>query len=617
MAKRDKGRKNKRASVSKKPAKNKRVGTFSGKSEKWLGMTKPALLAIAIILSFVSYIPSLDNEFTNWDDDKYVTENTIVKNWDDQTFKRIISEPVSSNYHPLTVLTFALQYQVAGNNPFTYILFNLLVHLLNIALVFYLVYLLAGRKTGVAFMTALLFGIHPMHVESVAWISERKDVLYTAFFLGSMIMYIRYLKTNLNKPYIWTLLFSVLSLMSKPAAVVLPLNLILLHYFFDKPLKRKNIIGLIPFFIGSLFLGLITISFQSETAIQSSMAEGLGHKILFASYGFVMYIVKLIVPFNLNHFYPYPSDQEGLSLTYYLAPLLVILACLFVWIKRKNKILVFGWLFYIINIILVLQVLQVGWAVMAERYTYVPYIGLLFIIAHYFQVLLDTKTAKTMKYAGLGILGAVCLVFVYLSFQRSDVWQNSKTLWTDNNSKTPNSVACNNLGNYYVGLNQPDTSVSYYLKALEMDPGHSKAHKNLAVVYIFQKKFDEAIHHLNTAIQLSPDYTSAYLHLGKAYINKQQYQQALGPLNHYLERTPTDAYAYNARAMCYHLGGNIRQSIPDYERAIQLSPNSGLYYFNRAQAHESLGNRQAALIDALKARSLGHKVDDGFIQRLQ
>jgi tetratricopeptide (TPR) repeat protein len=343
----------------------------------------------------------------------------------------------------------------------------------------------------------------------------------------------------------------------------------------------------------------------------------MAYKLLFACYGFIMYIVKLFVPYQLNHFYPYPKIENGLPIIFYITPLLTIASLVWVWIKRHNRILVFGFLFYIINIALVLQVLQVGWAVMAERYTYVPYIGLFFILAYGVDSFINRLNNPLHKRLSLAATGLIILGFAFLSFQRVDVWQDSRTLWSDNLSKTPNSTAYNNLANFYIGLNKPDSSVIFYNRALEIDPSHSKAHKNLGVVYIFQKKYDAAISHLKQAIALSPTYTNAYLQLGKAYINKQQYNNALEPLNHYIRQMPNDAYAYNARAMCYHLSGNPSMAVPDYNLAIKNNQGNGLYYYNRAQALESLGRKKEALSDALKAKSLGHKFDESFIKRLQ
>ena len=341
------------------------------------------LLLGILLLTFIVFWPSLQNGFTNWDDTYYVTQNTLIKSLSFEHLKDIFTTSERSLYHPFTMLSFALNYQIAELNPFTYHFTNLLFHLINTFLVFYFIYLISEKQIGTALITAVLFGIHPMHVESVAWVSERKDVLFTCFFLAAASTYWHYISSGKSKTYVFALLLFLASLLSKATAVTLPLVLLLLDYYKGRKLNMQLIIEKIPFFILSIIFGLLTIKYQSQGAIGDLDDFSALERIMFASYGFVMYALKFLLPFNLSAFYPYPAT-ENMPILFKIAPLLaVIMLALAAFSLKKTKVIAFGLTFYAFTVFLTLQFISVGGAVMADRYTYVPYIGLSFIIAYY------------------------------------------------------------------------------------------------------------------------------------------------------------------------------------------------------------------------------------------
>ena len=220
------------------------------------------LLAL-IALTGILFWPMLSHAFTNWDDEPYIVNNALLRGPD---WTGILTQPVVSNYHPLTILTLALNYQVSELKPFSYFLVNWALHLANTGLVFYLAWLLSGKIRWVALFTAVVFAVHPMHVESVVWISERKDVLYAFFYLLALLRYWRYLTHNHRADYWLTFGFFVLSLLSKPAAVVLPLTLLLLDYWKGRTLDWKTVLEKVPFFALSLVAGAATLLIQSKKA---------------------------------------------------------------------------------------------------------------------------------------------------------------------------------------------------------------------------------------------------------------------------------------------------------------------------------------------------------------
>ncbi|MGB1242376.1 MAG: hypothetical protein ACPG49_07635, partial [Chitinophagales bacterium] len=360
-------------------------------------------LAAILFITFVAYIPALSGEFNNWDDQMYVTDSKLIKNVSPSGLVKIFSTQVAANYHPLTVLSLAINYQISGLSPFSYHLFNVLLHLLNVFLVFYFAYLLTRRNLTIAAIAALFFGIHPMHVESVAWVSERKDVLYTAFFLAAMITYLKYLqhfrakskgkRANPQKYYIYTLLFFLLSLLSKGMAVVLPVVLLGIDFLKKRKVQKKAILEKIPFFVIALIFGIAALYIQTDRGAVGDMNRfSLMSKIGYASYGFVYYIIKFFAPSHLSSFHPYPNLTGTLTPVFYAAPLAV--AALWgaaTYTLKSQRMTFFGLFFYAVTVALVLQFISVGSALVAERYTYVSYIGLLLLVAYAYDGLAKRK----------------------------------------------------------------------------------------------------------------------------------------------------------------------------------------------------------------------------------
>ena len=273
----------------------------------------PVLISVAVIIivTYFVFSPSLQNDFTNWDDPTYVTDNPLVVN-NAVPVKEIFKTPVSLNYHPVTILSLAWNYQNGKLNPKGYHEENVIFHLLNTLLVFLFIFLLTRRNLLMAAIVALFFGIHPMHVESVSWVSERKDVLYVFFFLAGLITYLRFLDTKRILWYILTLLLFVLSCLSKGMAVVFPVIMLLIDYLRNDKLQLKIIFNKIPFFVLSLVFGVISFRIQSGGAIADMQVFTIFQRMMFASYGAIMYVVKFFAPVNLSAFYPYPTlDRNG------------------------------------------------------------------------------------------------------------------------------------------------------------------------------------------------------------------------------------------------------------------------------------------------------------------
>jgi len=600
-------------------------------------------LPFILILTAIVYLPTLNAGFVNWDDPDYIYNNSVIKDLSHVT--DFFTVPIQGNYHPLTMISLALNYAVSGYDAWSYHLFNLVLHLVNCFLVYRLALLLGRNNSLIAFVTSLLFGIHPMHVESVAWVSERKDVLYTLFFLAGHITFTKYIDTGVKKEYWMTLLFLVLSLLSKPAAVIFPLSLFCIDILRNRTLSLKLIIEKIPFFIPALLMGLLTINAQKEIGATGEEYFGLASNILFGFYGIMMYFFKLLLPVGQSAFYPFPPLNEKLSPVYYAAPLFTLLLALityFAW--KKHKAIVFGIGFYIINLLLVLQVFSVGSAVIAERYTYVPYIGIFYIAGY----LLNTLVKENIK-KGYQVAIAVGLIFSVMAFLQVQNWKDGPSLWDNVINNQPCSRAYNSRGNLfrdekqyvkaieyytnaiqinkvdhesfnnranvYMDLNKLDSAYIDYKNALAVKPGYNVTYDNLGAMFAKKNMFDSALYYLNKAIQLDPDYKPPYNNRAVCYINLQRFDDAIKDWEILLAFEPGNPDILNTIGLCYRMLGKNNEALSYIDRALNINVK-GPFLLNRSYTYYNLRNIEMARKDALEAKRNGVQLDAAYASSL-
>lgn len=607
----------------KKSPKNKRQQKATTLSKPSFDVKKWGIALAIVAFTFAVFYPSLHNEFTNWDDNFYVTQNILVTDLSVKGLQNIFTQAVAGNYHPLTILSLAANYQVAQFDPLPYHTTNLVLHLLNTLLVFLFILLLTRGKMAVAIITSLLFGIHPMHVESVAWVAERKDVLYTFFFLGGLIAYVKYLGNGFKKSWLGlTFLLFVCSVLSKPAAVVFPVVMLLISYFLDRKWNKQIIFETLPFFILSIVMGIVTLNMQSAgNAIGDLQNFTIIERILYAGYGFVMYPIKLIAPLNLSAFYPYPSKSAGLPILAYLSPLLIAGLGALVWYSlRKTKVVAFGILFYLITIALVLQLLQVGSAMLADRYTYVPYIGLFFIIGYGFHHIWHSSEGifTPFKYPLLALLIGYSTWVSYLTVERCKVWQTSETMWSDVIEQYPQTWgAYYGRGSHYFSQNKFDLAKTDFMRAIAINSNYHEAHYSLANIHRQNKELEEALKSYNTAIEIDPSRPEPFINRGNLYMDVDWLDNAVKDYTMAINLRPDYVLAYTNRGFAYLRQNNYDAAIADYTKAIQLHPPLAVAYYNRSLAYSSIGKKGKALQDALQARKLGMEVNQTYINDLR
>lgn len=638
-------------------AKKKTIRKATGRSEKTTQppqsvKAKPVMIPqwiipSIIIITILAYIPVFNAGFVTFDDAEYVYDNYLLK--DISHWGELLTANIQGNYHPLTMLTLAINYQISGLDAWSYHVLNLLLHLINCILVFRLVFLLSNKNIFISFTTAILFAIHPMHVESVAWVSERKDSLYGLFFLAGLISYIKYIDAGSKKQYAFAILFLILSLLSKPAAVIFPIALFCIDLLRKRKLSWKLIIEKIPFFLLAVAAGAGTLLAQKTVGATGHAPFSLTWKILFGCYGIMMYSVKMFLPFNLSPFYSFPAINENLPVEFYVSPLFVIaMLALFYYGWKKNRAIAFGISFYLVNLLLVLQFMPVGGAIMSERYTYIPYIGLFFIIGWLIE-----KYAKKKMNTAYSFVFVITIFFSVLTFKQAGVWKSGYTLWDQAIKAQPSSKAYSNraqlfrkdneyslaieyyrealrlnkvdyetyakLGNVYFDLRKPDSAFICFREALSYQPDYHPAMDNMGAMFAVIGKYDSSLKYLDLALKIKPDYKSAYSNRALTYMAMNRYEEAIKDWEKYLIYDPNAADVYSSICVCYQNLKKYEESLAPINKAIAMTPklqDAAFFYLNRSYSYNALKNLEMAKQDALKAKQGGIKVPDDYARSL-
>lgn len=616
-------------------------------------------LCMSIWVTLVILWPTINNGWTNWDDQFYVLHNPLIRdisiNWLQETFSTL---QVQGIYHPLTILSYTLDYAIAGLEPDVYHTTNLVLHAFNVGLVFWFIYLLSG-STNIATWTAMLFGIHPMHLESVAWISARKDVLYTVFFMSGLISYWYYLQGGKRQlsVYLLCLLWFILSLLAKGMAVTFPLLLFCLDFLLNRQLKITVILEKIPFLLLSLGFGILAVITEQKGAALAELHQyDYGESIVVAFYTITVYVIKAFMPFHLSAFHPYPNlGEEAIPWFYYVAVIpLGSLLYLVYRVGSRYREVAFGAAFFLVSILPVSQIVPVGSAVLAERYTYVAYIGLFFLMGLAWNQWTKRQWGDQRPYRTFVV--CLCsgwlLLMGWIPHDRTDVWQNGETLWSDVIEKYPNDYfAYGNRGNYRLSVDNRDGAMADFNQSLHLNPRffegynnrgmvylnardyrraradfdqaieinaqYAKAWLNRAVVSMMQGDYAQALSDLDRTLQLAPEFPQAFHTRGVLYRQMRKFDAAIRDLSTAINLASEHAVLYKDRGTVYYLSQHPEAAIEDFSRAIALMPDDGEAYFRRSVAYFGHNRTEEALRDAHRAQQLNFPVDDAYFKGLQ
>ena len=637
-------------------------------------------------------------DFINYDDQAYVNKNSHIQNGlTIDGIRWAFTTGYQGNWHPLTWMSHMLDVELFGLRPWGHHLTNLLLHIANTLLLFF-VFQRMTRVFWQSTFVAALFALHPLHVESVAWVAERKDVLSALFWMLTMGAYCFYVERPNLLRYLTILLLFILGLMAKPMLVTLPFVLLLLDYWplrrFDqersnqeiqtklsksassdnqKRKSRKGVATIIekevkpqtsvtseyrweiirhllwektPFFAMAAISSLVTyITQQGVGAVQSIQILPLSGRISNALVSYIAYIGKTIWPNNLAYFYPYPKFWQpwqvlGAALVVIAITLLIILNA------KRFQYLTVGWLWYIGTLVPVIGFVQVGSQARADRYTYIPLIGLFIMTVWGIPVLLKKwryRNKVLIASSTLTLSGLFIVTWIQVGY-----WQNSLTL-SDHALKVTNynyAAYCNrgnaykNLGNYsqaivdydkaieldpaiaeayycrgnaYVALGNEKQAIEDYDRAIEINPTIAEAYINRAYIYVTHGNEKQAIEDANRAIEINPTIAEAYIIRGNAYKGIGNDNQAIVEFDRAIEINPKFAKAYNNRGNTYASLGNYKQAILDYDRAIDLDPAIAEVYHNRGNVYAALGNYKQAIVDYDKAIEVDPKIAGAYL----
>jgi tetratricopeptide (TPR) repeat protein len=438
------------------------------------------------------------------------------------------------------------------------------------------------------------------------------------------MQYWRYLQTG-NKTYRWIcFLFFILALLSKPAAVIFPLVLLLLDYWKERPLSKRVLLEKILFFIPAVIIGIITVKIQSPTAMAGLDVYPMWLRPLFACYSTMIYFVRFFIPYPLSAYHPFPPvSNPGAAVLG--SPLFMMALLVLLWIKRKDKLVVLGILFFLVNLLLVMQVLTIGLTIVSERYTYVPYIGLAFLAAMLADRGIRTFPKKIFWVAAI----VIAAVFGFITFRRTDTWKDSGTLWTDVINRYPNTTYPRTNRANYVSIQagqqktQAATDSLYRLAledcniALKINPNLAAGYEKRGLIYLGLGRLKEALADGEALVKRDPKNKIGYDVRGTVYFRYNQPEKALVNYDTCILLKPDDHRSYSNRGTIYlNYYQKYKEALQEYNKAISISP-LGSYYLNRSICYYRMGDLAKARADADSAVQKGTAIPDNLKNALQ
>ena len=573
--------------------------------------SREKILSIYVVLAVVTlavFWQVNQFDFTNIDDNVYVTDNSHIQSGITlDGFCWAFSTTYAEFWHPLTWLSLMLDYQLYRLNAGAYHLTNLIMHILSTLFLFWLFNRMTGAMWKSAFVAAF-FALHPLHVESVAWIAERKDVLSGFFWMLTLCLYVYYTEKPVIRRYFLVLFSFSCALMSKSIVITMPVIMILLDYW---PLKRFNLNKdsfilyqfkeKIPFFILSAIFSIITFFAQPHsTAINFPLRLRLAN----APLSFVTYLEKTFWPHDMAVFYPF-NTQIPIWQVFGTSFFIIIISFAVIVMAKRLPYLFVGWLWYAITLLPIIGIIQVGNHAMADRYHYLPSIGIAIMLAWGISALIKSEEVRKKILFPMAI--AFLALMAFLSFKQCGYWENKNTLFSHALQFTKkNFIVHDGLGIALFEEGKIEEAINHFSEAILANPNYSNAYLNRGIAYFKLGKYQRAIDDFNKAIQLRPDYTPLYYHRGYIYDNLGQYQSAIKDYNEAIRLKQDYVDAYNNRGGIYFKLGQYQLAINDYNEAIRLKRDYADAYNNRAFVYLYQGKKEPGCYDAQKACELGN-----------
>lgn len=558
--------------------------------------------ALAIFFTRVLFF-----DFANYDDNVYVTENEFIKTFTLENLRYIFTHQFHGHFFPITLLSYSIEHFFFGLNPGVFHLTNIVFHLLSTLLVYYfLTYL--GFNFWQSLFGAAVFSIHPMQLESVVWIGARNNMLFGFFFLASLLTYTLYVKQPSNKSkLVFAFLLFLFACLSKSVSVVLPVILLIIDWFENRKLKFSVFLEKIPFFIISAIIAYIASYAANQWGSVEPIAQkfSLDQRPFLISYPIVVYLTKFIAPVFLKINYPNPEVINGLlPPTYYFSLLgLLLVLGVMVWGYLKNfKVLVFGLLFFLINIGLYLKVFFSTNVMLAERYVYLAYLGPIVVL-----LWLTNKVIKNKGYL-FSLFGIWLLLLGTLSQLRMNVWKNGEELFSDligNNQERSASYLYRGVDLYQKG--KYDEALLDLNKAVQLDSTKATVYNARGFLFMLRKENNLAEIDFKKALSIDSTYGFAYFNLGNIYGAKNDLETAKKYFTKFLLFEPNNEEAYFKLGNIAASVENYEEALTNYSQAIKLKPTFMEAFMNRGSVYFTLEEKALACSDWIMANKLGNE----------
>ena len=571
-------------------------------------------LAYVLIITGIAFSPVLNNDFTNWDDQKHVYENPSVRSGDGPPLREIFTTSTSKIYVPLTILSFSIEHRFFGFNPFVYHLTNLLIHLAVTALVFRFA-LRLQLTARVAALAALLFGIHPMHVESVAWITERKDVLYAFFYMLALNSYLTYLQRGKGSSYLLTILFGLLSLLAKPMALSLPLILFVCDWLHDRKLTWGVLFEKLPY--GVMMTPIILITYLQHIRVPG---QNFAEAFLIWTWTSTFYIQKFLLPFLFVPLYQLPRPIALSNPSYALACVVLLLMIYGIVRLRRNRWFIFAFLYYFASAFFLWRYDNAAdITIVADRFMYLPSLGIcisLGILGD--KIAGDSIRRKTALIGNIIFLGLAVIMasLVLKTYFQAKIWKDSITLWNYVIKYSPAlTIAYVNRGDAYTTTGEVELADADYREAGEIKLERARRHCQKARDLHDRKEYDSALWHYNNALLHNPRSAQAHIGKGDIYQIRRQFEDALSEYNKAMDIRPDDSELYLVRGHVYGLTHRYDRAVADFTRTLEINPRRAQAYYFRAVAYSQNNQGPLALQDFNQALEIDPRYADVYFDR--
>ncbi len=544
---------------------------------------------LPVLVGCLVFLGTLDNDFTNWDDYSMIINNQLITEFTPANLIKIFQPTFSGTYQPIRTFSYALDYTLGGDKPFIYHLHNLLLFLLNVLLVYLIVRDVFDNK--LAFWTALIFALHPIHVESVAWVAARKEVLSGLFFFLSFYLYIKYTKLQRVSLYLLSIAAFILALLSKPTTVVLPVVILVYDFLFTDIFREagkgknpfKRVLLYLPFWLPNILV-IIYFLFFASTKLPTYFGGNIFWTLSTEASVVLKYLGKLILPVNLLPRYiiqPFESVHPILIISIIINLGLLAYA---VYKFRAQKVISFSILWFYVALIPVANIVPIS-TLMADRYIYLPSFAFALVLAFLHLKLLErTRWSLIILLVYLIFLGGQTVKY-------SRVWTNSRTLWEHTLEVDPgHQLAHNQLGNYLTEVGDTTGAYYHFKRAVEIEPGYTNAARNLGAAALSLGRYDEALTYTKKALAQEPGSIEARYQLGTIYVHMGKFDRAIEILEDLLSDEPDYLRTVINLGNAYYNQGKFNKAFIYFQRAYELEPEHPLVIKNMAAVYYNLKN---------------------------